>query len=173
MRSVRTNDSRRSKMRVLAATLPLLLLLVLKSRLNIILFLLLIRRQRARYVLCRAACIYQAITMPLPEPRTRRLWMRVHRVHLRPFHRFLIWSIDRFIPASFICSNTCLKSSLLRDLRPSSLATMFSSFKILSNNVVSPADQFCLAPTILPITSVRHTSSRDVYITSLHMRRTF
>lgn len=64
-------------MRILAATLPLLLLLVLKSRLNIILFLLLIRRQRARYVLCRAACIYQAITMPLPEPRTRRLWMRV------------------------------------------------------------------------------------------------
>uniref|UniRef100_A0A673NED2 DDE Tnp4 domain-containing protein n=1 Tax=Sinocyclocheilus rhinocerous TaxID=307959 RepID=A0A673NED2_9TELE len=62
---------------ILAATLPLLLLFVLKSRLNIILFLLLIRKQRVCDVLCHAARIYQAITMPLPDPITRRLWMRV------------------------------------------------------------------------------------------------
>ena len=132
-------------MQILAATLlPLLLFFVLKSRLNICLFQLLIRRRRARDVLCGTACIYQAIKMPLPEPRTRRLWMRVR-------------SKDRW-------DNVVLHHFTDEEWKENFRMTR-QSFMTLCSMVegnMAPGEATVRAP--IPLTAVRHTSLRDLYV---------
>lgn len=70
----------------------LLLFFVLKTRLYMYLFWVLIRRQRAHEDLCFIVCIYQAVKMQLSVPKIRCLWMKDRNkdwwcICPAPFHR--------------------------------------------------------------------------------------